>query len=760
MSILQCCRPIVLLLYIILYFANVTFAIADNTKVACDEDRQRITYFSGDAVYSEALIEGRLVALYFSGDGSEKTGRYGQAAAFAIQTATDSWMAQPSNTQRHDIGWSWQATKNLGINDRGSRHFVLQLKNEKFPMSVTIHTLLDGTAVMQRWVEVTNLDSKAFVLMGASSWTGQAWPWAIADGYDLGYQVDNGLGWFKWQKLKEGSTVIESNYGNGYDDPFFVLRNVADSEYLIAHLAWTANWKMQFDCDFQTTSDRAGVSFTIGPQSKDPLRVLKAGETVSCPKVHLGFIRGSFDEAVQAMHTHIRKSVLPKRPKDRAQLIQYSVPKDSPMSFYKGNDFNEQNLCKSIDVAAAIGAELFIIDHGWWQIYGNWEAPKDRFPNGIEAVADYARQKGLLFGLYFEVEGGRGDWRKSDIYQQHPEWFGPQDVLKLHQPEVAAYVENLLIKNIEQYDLDLYRHDFIPGYTNEWMSSPVEGFTENCYWRYHENYYAVWERIHKKYPDLILQMCTNGGAREDLDMMSRFHETYTVEDPDLSFPVSRLGTYNCSENQYRLPPMLPEISGKTVALPPECLVYGVPPGKTLKAALEAYHFPLPDFLGDGLPQGVYRNLKTHMMFTLTTPWVLVGVSPSLDHLSKEDFAYYRHYTDLYKNFIRPIQPMSKVYHHAPVSELGGVESSTWFAMEFIAPDKSKGWATIARLGNEGQSYLFRPRGLDGKANYKVTFDIAKKTIKMSGHDLATQGMLLDFESILSSECLLFEKVSN
>ena len=745
----------VLILAGVIVFSGGAVTAVQETKAICDESRQTITYFSGNTVYSEALIDGRFVSLYWSGDGLPKEPFGSTIPAFEIYTSSDSWMAQPSYTQVHSDGWVWGGFEHLKDDSRGNKHFVLKLRTEKFPIAVDIHTILDGTNVLQRWLGVTNTGDKAFALMGVYSWSGKVWNQAIADIYDIGYQVDNGLGWFKWKKLIQGNTTIESNYGNGYDDPFFVLRNSADHEYMICHLAWTANWDMQFDYGLDSKSSDSGISFKIGPKSKDPLRIIKPNETVKCPKIHVGFVKGNFDQTVQAMHEHVRQSVLPKRPKERAYRIQYSVPGDNPISFYRGAEFNEQSMFKCIDVAAAIGAELFIIDHGWWKIYGDWEPSKNRYPQGLEAVADYVHKKGLLFGLYFEVEGGRGNWRESRIYKEHPEWFGPQDVLRFDKPEVVEYIENLLIDNIEKYDLDLYRHDFIPGYTNEWMSQPVAGFTENAYWRYYDNYYAMWERIHKKYPKLVLQMCTNGGAREDLDMMSRFHETYTVEDPDVSYPVSRIGSYACGKNQYRLPPMLPAISGKTVSLPPECLVYGVPRGQTLREVLEAYRFDIPEYV-DKIPATVYRDLKTRMMFTLSTPWILVGVSPSLEDMSQEDIEYYKHYTDLYKNFIRPILPVSKVYHHAPVSEFCGVESSTWFAMEFMAPDKSKGWATIARLGNDGKRYLFKPKGLDPCAEYKVTFDGTGKTKVVKGVELMQKGLMLHFESMLGSELLLFE----
>ena len=50
----------------------------------------------------------------------------------------------------------------------------------------------------------------------------------------------------------------------------------------------------------------------------------------------------------------------------------------------------------------------------------------------------------------------------------------------------------------------------------------------------------------------------------------------------------------------------------------------------------------------------------------------------------------QYYAKLYKEFIRPIWPTSRVYHHAPINLRGDVESSPWFAMEFAARDRTRG----------------------------------------------------------------------
>ena len=79
------------------------------------------------------------------------------------------------------------------------------------------------------------------------------------------------------------------------------------------------------------------------------------------------------------------------------------------------------------------------------------------------------------------------------MFKAHPDWFSQQNVLRLDKPEVAAYMESELIRILDEYKPDLYRHDFIPVplYTFEGPSTLRSGFMENAYWRYYSNYYAI-----------------------------------------------------------------------------------------------------------------------------------------------------------------------------------------------------------------------------------------------------------------------------
>jgi alpha-galactosidase len=531
-------------------------------------------------------------------------------------------------------------------------------------------------------------------------------------------------GWFGWTPLRAGANIFKNERGLVWDDPYFVLHNESNGEYFFGQLAWPVNYVMEFQRE-------RGLSFKIGPLAANALRVISPSETIATPAVHLAHTQGDFDATVQAMHDHVRRSVLPKRQPDRAHLVQYVFPEDWPLSVYHGDDFNETNLKKLIDVCAAVGVELFILDGStWFEGYGNWVPKAKRFPNGLAPLREYAHRKGILFGVYAEVEGGRGDWTRAKVFHEHPDWFHSfpgslnashdKCFLNLSIPEAAGYMESELTRLIEGLKLDLYRHDQNLGGGRDGTATLRGGFIESDWWRHHEAFYAICDRIRAEHPDLILQQASGGGTRLELATLARWDENYTSD-------------------RAAYPYVYQMASGLSVYLPPETLV--TPIGMAGNCRNQ------PDFVTQ--LRAVYALGQTPFIFDAMLP-------KSLDELTPENRDRCLHYANLYKTFVRPILPTCRVYHHAPVSATGGVESGGWFAMEFMSPDKEKGWATVVRLsGNVSDAYLLKPKGLADDQDYRVTFDNTGKTRTVSGAKLMTDGLRIQVPADPCSEVVLF-----
>jgi len=131
---------------------------------------------------------------------------------------------------------------------------------------------------------------------------------------------------------------------------------------------------------------------------------------------------------------------------------------------------------------------------------------------------------------------------------------------------------------------------------------------------------------------------------------------------------------------------------------------------------------------------------------------LVPRSP--DQLTPQIRNKFRHYSEIYKTFIRPAMATALVYHHAPVNASGGVETGHWFAMQFVTPDRSKSWAVVIRLDQSTDAYAFKPRGLDGHKQYRVVFDSSGKNQSLSGAALASTGLNIQPSGKEISELLL------
>ena len=76
--------------------------------------------------------------------------------------------------------------------------------------------------------------------------------------------------------------------------------------------------------------------------------------------------------------------------------------------------------------AAGLGLEMFHLDAGWFRGLGDWVSNPEKFPHGVEAVADYAHKLGLRFGLWT-------DWTQAGE-SAHP------GALNVHDPGIRDWL--------------------------------------------------------------------------------------------------------------------------------------------------------------------------------------------------------------------------------------------------------------------------------------------------------------------------------
>ena len=345
-------------------------------------------------------------------------------------------------------------------------------------MTVKVHTLLDGTPVLTRWLEITNKTEKPLALMAVSPWAGRLWsptdarrlpPRGIDHDFTLGILHPAGPGLRGLVRLEafagRETPSFRVSLGQGFDDPFFIVRNEARGEYFIGHLAWSANWHMEFECEKDgVLKFRTGPSAALPSASSAPERPFRPRPCIWAT------VEGDLDTAVQAMHDHLRRSVLPGRKPERAYLVQYSATGDQG---YLANTFgdtagmNEKNILATHRPGRRHRSGG--LHHGC-RLVGH--------PGGLGPLAQLAfragsspswitlTRKGCFSACTSKSSASTpGTWARISARARWPEstptgWA--RAILDLTKPEVAAYVESELTRLIDRYKLDLYRLDYNP----------------------------------------------------------------------------------------------------------------------------------------------------------------------------------------------------------------------------------------------------------------------------------------------------------
>lgn len=174
------------------------------------------------------------------------------------------------------------------------------------------------------------------------------------------------------------------------------------------------------------------------------------------------------------------------------------------------------------------GTDLFIIDDGWQDNYGNWEPDPVKFPDGLKPICDYIREKGMRPGLWLSL--AMVD-EKSKVYREHPEWVILDKNGKpanLHDTRKGLYTMSLgsgyydhilqKIKDlVKENDLAYIKLDLAianSAYILDYTKKGDYGFEAKTYRDRESSYYAIYERalalfdeLHASFPDLLID-CT------------------------------------------------------------------------------------------------------------------------------------------------------------------------------------------------------------------------------------------------------------
>ncbi|HET9871998.1 MAG TPA: alpha-galactosidase [Propionibacteriaceae bacterium] len=184
------------------------------------------------------------------------------------------------------------------------------------------------------------------------------------------------------------------------------------------------------------------------------------------------------------------------------------------------------------DKGAAVGAERFVLDDGWFagrrndrSSLGDWTVSAEVWPDGLGPLIDHVRSLGMEFGLWVEPEMINLD---SDLARAHPEWIFSaggrtglasryQHVLDLGHQGAYDHVYGQLNALLTEYDIAYLKWDH-NRYLNDAGHAPhgeagVHNHTLAAY--------RMMEELRAAHPGLEIEACAAGGGRVDLGVIER-----------------------------------------------------------------------------------------------------------------------------------------------------------------------------------------------------------------------------------------------
>lgn len=623
-------------------------------------------------------------------------------------------------------------------------HGILTLKSRLRPLRVRVHTVLDGTPVFTRWIELENTGERAMNISGLAPMSGGIMEIPQWRGYmaapdcnklfSLGYMECSAWGHegaFLWHALPDAELCVNGKYKNGcYRHPFFMLRSEPLGSMMIAQMGWSGGYRFSFLQESET--DTACLSFRADLEYQKPLLVLDPGERFDSPRMHVGMLQGGLDDAVNGMHAHLRKS-------------EFTLPEARGVYGWAEGGMGPERLMDVkatkhfADTMAAIGAETLIIDAGWYcplgtectqwhPRAGDWFPDPERYPEGIQEIRDYIHSKGLLFGLWLDLERLGCDSRAA---KAHPEWISKcwvngteNSQLNLAIPEACAWAESELARVITEYGIDLFRLDYNLG-TDHLLNRIDRGSgPESTYLRYCRNARGMYERLRRRFPDVVFENCAGGGGRTDVGFIRQFAHTWVS---DWNVPPRSLAIAN----------------GMTMALPPERV-------DRLFSGMNSHTRGSLDF-----------QVRTALFARPTSnDYNAVGSEPDPDQL-----AFVKHSLDIYKTVVRPYIPDSRIYHHTPemtrIAEGTGGSSEQpngTGILERTSGDGRHGILGVFKLANSWgrDTVTVFPRGIDAALTYRLRFDNSGAEIRVTGYEMQNAGVRVRIDGAITSELLVYE----
>ncbi|MGV1060138.1 alpha-galactosidase [Clostridium perfringens] len=344
------------------------------------------------------------------------------------------------------------------------------------------------------------------------------------------------------RSIKEGTQGFYSLKGasSAEFNPFLALRRRNTDEFsgevIGFSLVYSGNFMAEVDVD---TYNQTRIMMGIHPDRFSwPLNL---NEELYTPEVVIVYSDKGLNYMSQVYHSLYRECLMRGKWKNSVRPILLNSWE--ALSF----SIDEEKIKELATNASKLGVELFVLDDGWFGKrnndnagLGDWIVNKEKFHNGLNEIIEYINKLGMNFGIWIEPEMVNKD---SELYRSHPDWIihdpnrkpshtRNQYTLDFSRDEVVDHIYNQIEKLLSDYNISYVKWDMNRYITECYSKDKEANLQGTVYHKYILNVYKLYDKLTARFPNILFESCSSGGARFDPGMLYYAPQTWTSDNTD------------------------------------------------------------------------------------------------------------------------------------------------------------------------------------------------------------------------------------
>lgn len=330
--------------------------------------------------------------------------------------------------------------------------------------------------------------------------------------------------------------------------PFVAIENCQTKSFIGATLAWAGSWELSAFCRRVDTLTIAGglADREFGHWSKK----IMPSEKFVTPDAIIAYADGRLDKLCDKLLAY-----------QKANLNIPQIEEDLPIIFNEWcttwGDPTEDKVLAIADKLKETPTTYLVIDAGWFKsdgsewysAQGDWVPNSQLFPKGIAHTANEIRKRGLIPGVWFEMEVAGPDSKVFHTYANHHLKIDGEVInhsrhfWDLNDDVALDYLEERVVQQLKNANFGYLKVDYNEtiGLGCDHIDSIGEGLRLQTL-----GTYRLFKRLREVNPDLVIENCASGGHRLEPSMfaltsMSSFSDAHEeLEIPVIAASLHRL----------------------------------------------------------------------------------------------------------------------------------------------------------------------------------------------------------------------------